>query len=175
MLYFIIARHNDARPVIDYFNLKKDMAFCPFPIFLADNVVLCLSGEGSAYAAAASSCLLTRWGRNGLFVHMAPGDFIIPHTITYGGTTIYQEMLYKPPPFVSEGKIEDGEAVHAFLAAGRFLPLRQIIVMRGIPGGPVPPNGPVPPDSPVPDERILLWLEKICFTIISPTSMWRKG
>jgi len=169
MLYFVMAQHNDARPIIDYYGLKKDMSGCPFTIFAAQNVVLCLSGEGRANTSAATAYMLTRWGREGLFVHLGPlksgDDVLYPHTILNGEELVYQEMLYKPPVFMHEGSLEDGEGIYAFLAASKFLPLKQIIVLRT--------NNPA-------DEGILSWLETICtalcpFGMISfPTSMWRK-
>jgi len=170
MLYFVMARYRDARPLIDYYSLKKDMAGCPFTIFIADNVVLCLSDGGRANTAAATAYLLTRWGRDGLFVHIVPSktgeEVLYPHTILDGENKVYQEMLYKPPPFIREDTLEDGEGVYAFLSASRFLPLKQIIVLQT--------NNPV-------NEGILSWLETICTahhpfgTIPFPTSMWKKA
>lgn len=166
ILYFLMSRHNEAAPLIKHYGLKKDMAPCPFPVFLADNVLLCLSGEGRANAAAATAYLLTRWGRDGLFVHLGLAkSALYPHTITEGKERAYQEMLYKPPAFISEGVLEEGEAFYAFMAAARFLPLKQIIVLRI--------------DSI--DEGIFTWLETICMglkafgTLTFPTSMLKKA
>jgi len=182
MLYFVIARHNDARPVIDYYGLKKDMAGGPFTIFTAHNVVLCLSDEGRANAAAATAYVLSRWGRDGLFVHLGPlaptidsldllspsvqgNSVFYPYTISYGDEVVYQEMLYKPPSSITEGALEDGEGVYAFLSAARFLPLKQIIVLRS---------------NNLANEGILSWLETICTalypfgTIPFPTSMLKR-
>ena len=160
MMYFVMARHNDARQLIKYFGLKKDMAVCPFPVFLAEDCVLCLSGEGRVNAAAAAAYILTRWGKNGLFVHLGPGKdgaAIYPHTIRDGDITVYQEMLFRPPHFVCDGIIEDGEGVFAYLAAEKWLPLKQIMIVRSE------------------DERILDWLEMLCFGMMSfPISMWKK-
>ena len=182
MLYFVIACHNDARPVIDYYGLKKDMAGCPFTIFTAHNIVLCLSGNSRANAAAATAYVLSRWGRDGLFVHLGPlkhsdspehpgllekeGNIFYPHTIFDGDELVYQEMLYKPPSLVREGTLEDSEGVYAFLSAAKFLPLKQIIVLRA---------------HNLADEGILSWLETICGalcpfgTMSFPISMWKKG
>ena len=169
-LYFLIACHNDAKPVIDYYGLKKDMAGGPFTIFTAHNVVLCLSGNGRANAAAATAYVLSRWGRDGLFVHLSTLEkeegVFYPHTITDREELVYQEMLYKPPSFVREGIIEDGEGVYAFLSASKFLPLKQIIILRA---------------HNLADEGILSWLETIHralypFGMMSfPISTWKKG
>ena len=171
LLYFLMSRHNDARPLIKHYGLHKDMAPCPFEVFLAGDVVLCLSGEGRVNAAAATAYLLTRWGRDGLFIHLGitktsvPGTFY-PHTIAdfcEEYEEAYQEMLYKPPAFVYDGVLEDGEGFFAFMAAANFLPLKQIMVLRNA------------------DERIYPWLETICMalkafgTIPFPTSMLRTG
>ena len=169
MLYFVIARHNDARPVIDYYDLKKDMAGCPFTVFTSNNIVLCLSGDGRANAAAATAYILSRWGRDGLFIHLGPLEnkegVLYPHTITDREELVYQEMLYKPPSFVKEDTLEDSEGLYAFLSAAKFLPLKQIIVLR---------------TTNLADERILSWLETICRalypfgTMSFPISMWKK-
>ena len=165
MLYFVIALHNNARPVIDYFGLKRDVAPGPFPIFAAEGCALCLSGEGRANAAAASAYLLTRWHSNGMFVHIGPGGdggkIAYPHTISDGKETAYQEMLYKTPPFIVGGSIEDAEGLCAFKAASFFLPLQQVMVVRAC--------GAI-------DERTLSWLAAICSGMISfPTYTWKKG
>ena len=157
MLYFIMAEHNHARPVIKYFALKKDMAPVPFTVFTADNTVLCLSGSGRANTAAATAYLLTRWGRSGLFVHIglsgnAGEGVLYPHTITDGEDIIYQEMLYKLPSFMSEGFLNDYEGTYAFLAASRFLPLKQIIILQA--GNHV-------------DEGTLSWLETTYYGTMS--------
>jgi len=183
MIYFIMARHNDARPVIDYYGLKKDMGSCPFTTFTSGNVVLCLSDEGKANAAAATAYVLSRWGRDGLFVHLGyldaqkaqffgglEGDWLYPHAILSREEMVYQEMLYKPPSFVKEGILEDDEGVYAFLAASRFLPLKQIMVLRT--------SNPINKGI---FEGMLSWLETICTALYPfgmirfPISMWRKG
>ena len=191
MLYFVIARHHDARPIIDYYGLKKDMTGGPFTIFTAHNIVLCLSDKGRANAAAATAYMLSRWGRDGLFVHLGllgaldsseslvssgslesleslvrdEGVFY-PHTIFDGKEVVYQEMLYKPPLIIQEGTLEDGEGLYAFLSAARFLPLKQIIVLRS---------------NHLANEGVLSWLETICGalspfgTMSFPTSMLKKA
>ena len=152
MLYFVMARHNDARPVIDYYDLKKDMAPCPFTVFTANDVVLCISDEGKANAAAATAYLLTRWGKNGLFVHLGsvPGEresVLYPYAIKDKQEIVYQEMLYRPPFYFYEDTLTDGEGLYAFMAAARFLPLKHIVVLRVHKGI---------------DEGIFLWLESLC-------------
>ena len=174
MQYIITPHHNSARYAIKYYKLKKDMAPCPFPVFLSGDIVLCVSGDSCAYAAAASSYILTRWGIGGLFCFITEGSFLYPHTITDGGqTVIYQEMLYKPPfkpmvelmvkpPFKHSfephdkcgGTLKSGCAVHAYLAAGRFLPISNILVLRG-----------------TDDEGVLKWLLETSYMVSSPTFM----
>lgn len=154
-LYFVMANHDDARPVIKYFELKKDVAPCPFPVFRAQNVVLCISGHGRGNTAAATAYLLTRWGKDGLFVHLEPWpgkcDVVLyPNIIVDLKEMVYQEMLYKLPPFVEEVFIEDVEGVYALTTASHFLPLKQIMILKT-------------PDRV--DERTLSWLETICFNL----------
>ena len=155
MLYFVMARHNDARPVIEYFGLKKDVAPTPFPIFRARDAVLCLSGDGRGNTAAATAYLLTRWGRDGLYVHLEPWpgkcDVVIyPNIIVDLKEIVYQEMLYKTPAFMEEAFIEDVEGVYAYTTASRFLPLKQIIILKT-------------PERV--DERTLSWLETISLSL----------
>jgi len=177
-----MARHNDARPVIDRYELKKDMSPCPFPIFTAGDVVLCISGEDRVNAAAATSYLLTRWGRDGLFVHLGPADtnpgVSYPHTISDGDEIVYQEMLFKHP-FEFEGRLEEGEAVYAFSAAARFLPLKQIVVLRYCKDFSKDVCKDFSKDTCKDfktNEGMFLWLETICFGMTSfPTSMWKTG
>lgn len=162
MLYFVVPSHDEARPIIRFFGLKKDMAPCPFPVFTMGEVALCVSGKGSANAAASTAYLLTRWGQNGLFSHLSsaegPEDVEYPYAITDGTETVYQEMLYKPPYLMQEGLLIDPPALHAFIAAARFLPLKQIIVLRTI------------------DERTLSWLDTLYFGMMAyPIYMWKKG
>ena len=151
MLYFVMSHHNHARPVIAYFGLKKDMAPCPFTIFTAGDVVLCLSGQGCANAAAATAYILTRWGREGLFVHLSPGDGLYPHTITDGTGSVYPEMLFKPPGFLPGGISEDSEAFFSFQSASKFLPLKQIIILRS-----------------AANEQTLSWIQRICYGLQIP-------
>ena len=170
ILYFVTACHNDARPVIERYGMKKDMSPCPFTVFTAADVVLCISGSGRANAAAATAYLLTRWGKDGLFVHMGPSiekleHSLYHHSISNDGETVYQEMLYKTPSFMREGILENGEALYAFSAAARFLSLNQIIVLRTGKGC---------------NEGIFIWLETICVSLKAfgmtafPTSMLKK-
>ena len=171
MLYFVMSHHDDARPLINYFGLKKDVAPSPFPIFRAQDVALCISGSGRASTAAATAYLLTRWGRDGLFVHLEPWpgkcDVVLyPNILVDLKEVVYQEMLYKPPPFMEEVFIEDVEGVYAYNAASHFLPLKQIIILKT-------------PDRV--DERTLSWLDTIRMSLKAfgmtafPISMLKKG
>ncbi|MCL1998886.1 MAG: hypothetical protein FWG65_08970 [Turicibacter sp.] len=150
-LYFVMANHNDAKPIIDYFDMKKDVAPCPFEVFRADDIVLCLSGEGRSNTAAATAYILTRWGKDGLFVHLEPWPgkcnvVIYPNIIIDLKEIVYQEMLYKLPSFIEEVFVEDIEGLYAFTTAAHFLPLKQIIILKT-------------PDKV--DKRTLGWLENI--------------
>ena len=152
MMYFVMTRHNDARPIIDYYDLKKDMAPCPFTVFTANDVVLCISDEGKANAAAATAYLLSRWGKNGLFVHLGilSGEkegVLYPYVITDKQEIVYQEMLYKSPSNFYEDILNDGEGLYSFMAAARFLPLKQILVLRV---------------HKTVGEGIFSWLERLC-------------
>lgn len=157
MLYFVMANQDDARPVINYFSLKKDIALCPFPVFTSDEdcVTLCLSGEGRGNTAAATAYLLTRFGRSGLYVHLEPWrgkcDVVLyPNIMVDLDEIVYQEMLYKTPSFMEEVFVEDIEGVYAFTTASRFLPLKQIIILKT-------------PD--LVDERTLSWLQTVSVSL----------
>jgi len=149
-----------ARPFIKYYDLKKDMAFCPFDVFLSDYIVLCLSGKGGANAAAATAYILTRFGKEGLFVHLAAStnEPLLPVSITFNGETAYPELLYKPPPLLKEESLADEAGLYAFLAASRFIPLNNIIILRS--------NNSA-------NEVILIWLETI-YTAFLPFG-WQEG
>ena len=164
MLYFVMARHKDARPIIDYYDLKKDMAPCPFTVFTANDVVLCISDEGKANAAAATAYLLSRWGKDGLFVHLGiiskeQNMVLYPFSITDNREIAYQEMLYNTPHYFYEDSLNDGEGLYAFMAAARFLPLKQIIVLRA--------HNTI-------NEGTFSWLETIFGTMLFPIFMWKS-
>ena len=147
-----MASYNDAKLIIKHYHLRKDVAPGPFAIFTSQNIVLCLSEDNSAAAnAAAAAYMLTRWvwARDGIFVHInfapdAPLSRAYSVSDGLGSKPIYPELLNTTPPFLQEGPLQDAAAHAAFIAAARFLPLKQIIILQNI------------------NETLFPWLEDIC-------------
>ena len=59
MIYFVTALYCEAKPLIDYFSLKKNSQIRKFQIFEANEVCLVLSKPGKLNAAIATTYLLT--------------------------------------------------------------------------------------------------------------------
>ena len=52
---FIVAHQSEARPLIDYYHLTKDVSYRAFPVYANENVKLVISGEGKINCAAATA------------------------------------------------------------------------------------------------------------------------
>lgn len=57
MLNFVIALAAEAKPIIDYWRLKKLQTWQPFPVFATDHCRLIISGIGRTNSAAATAWL----------------------------------------------------------------------------------------------------------------------
>lgn len=61
MFFIVTAFHAEAKPIIEYFGLKKVMKPCRFQVFVGESVALVESGLGIVASAAATSFLLTEF------------------------------------------------------------------------------------------------------------------
>ena len=55
MLVWVVALHCEAKPVIDYYGLKKSASHHAFDVYLKDNMHCIISGIGKIAAAAATA------------------------------------------------------------------------------------------------------------------------
>ena len=55
MLVWVVALHCEAKPVIDYYGLKKSASHHAFDVYLKDNIHCIISGIGKTAAAAATA------------------------------------------------------------------------------------------------------------------------
>ncbi|MGB9857508.1 MAG: purine phosphorylase [Dictyoglomaceae bacterium] len=61
MIFFITAFHSEAKPLIEYFGLKKLQELSKFQIFSNADLLLIVSGEGIIRSAIATTFLLTKF------------------------------------------------------------------------------------------------------------------
>ena len=59
MIYIVTALMLEAAPLIQHFNLKKDLDRRDFPVFHGSDIILAVSGTGKMQAAMAAAALLT--------------------------------------------------------------------------------------------------------------------
>lgn len=59
MIYIVTALMLEAAPLIQHFNLKKDLDRRDFPVFRGSDIILAVSGTGKVQAAMAAAALLT--------------------------------------------------------------------------------------------------------------------
>jgi len=60
MVYISVSMYVEAKPIIDYYNLKKDVDERFYQIFKSDNMRLIITGVGKVNCAAATSYLLAK-------------------------------------------------------------------------------------------------------------------
>ncbi|MEG6567092.1 nucleoside phosphorylase [Thermoanaerobacterium saccharolyticum] len=60
MVYISVSMYVEAKPIIDYYNLKKDVDERFYQIFKSDNMRLIITGVGKVNCAAATSHLLAK-------------------------------------------------------------------------------------------------------------------
>lgn len=58
MIYFICSLYVEGKPIIDFFNLKRNSTYVNFQVFENDNIMLIISGTGKINSAIAVSYLL---------------------------------------------------------------------------------------------------------------------
>lgn len=62
MLIIAAALHCEAKPFIEYFDLKKDLSYSSFQVFRKEDIVLYITGTGPIEAAIVTACFLTKEG-----------------------------------------------------------------------------------------------------------------
>lgn len=108
----VTALHAEARPLIDYFNLKKDLASAKFEIFSNDDIALIVSGIGKIKSAVATTYFFSQidpacavnFGICGTpKTHYTIGDLIVINKIIdfAGRREFFPDMIVK------HGLIED--------------------------------------------------------------------
>ncbi|SHO44778.1 5'-methylthioadenosine/S-adenosylhomocysteine nucleosidase family protein [Anaerocolumna xylanovorans] len=65
MLIIAAALYSEAKPFIEFFNLKKDLYFSSFQVFRNEDTVLYITGTGPMEAAIVTSSFLTRESLSG--------------------------------------------------------------------------------------------------------------
>lgn len=70
MLIIAAALHCEAKPFIEYFDLKKDLSYSSFQVFRKEDIVLYITGTGPIEATIVTACFLTK-------EHPATDDFFL--------------------------------------------------------------------------------------------------
>lgn len=158
MIYLILALHAEAKPIIDYFSLQKDMAFRGHEVFRRDKISLLVTGIGKVKAAIGTTRLLRDSNGKGLCVNIgicgAPKNYVLGELLLANkikdiatGRSFYSDILVKHglnetslvthdnPVFVSEGEMlpsepVDMEAAGFFEAASFFLTPDRIFSLK---------------------------------------------
>ena len=156
MIYILIALFCEAKPYIEFFQLKRVDAPGSLQVFEGDSCRLVVGGVGPVNAATASSYLLTRYaaGQTDFFINIGAagskvfniGEIILCHKIINNFTKkeFYPEMLYKHPFYEgvlcstglpaleSQYDLTDMEGAFAYEAAQIFLTSSQIHCIKVI-------------------------------------------
>lgn len=152
MIYLITALDAEAKPLCDYYRLKRDTSL-PYTLYRNDNFLLLVSGIGKANTMMALSALLGwRIPETGdILVNIgicgAPSDYTIGealliHQIFEGARRYYPDILYphtfreaslvcidSPQSIVHDYPI-DMESSAVFQAASRFFKLHQMAFIK---------------------------------------------
>lgn len=113
MIIFVCALQVEARPLIEYFHLKKDMSEHKWPVYKNDNYRLIVSGTGKIKAAMAAAHLLSR-------INSSQISCLINFGICGSNSGLYQ-----PGAVMLTHKVEDietGRSYYPDLFAGHDLP-----------------------------------------------------
>lgn len=72
MLYIYTALYIEAKPLIEYFRLKRDMDEPTYQIFLNDRIILIIGGTGMIKSAVSCTYVLTKYkaGRGNFFLNV---------------------------------------------------------------------------------------------------------
>lgn len=152
MIYIITALDAEAKPLCDYYRLKRDLSL-PFTLYRNEQMVLLVSGMGKTNALMAVSALLG-WrvpGSGDIMINIgicgAPsaytiGEGLLIHQIRDGERRYYPDILYTHPlcesSLVSVDEPQampyeypvDMESSAVFQAASRFFKLHQMAFMK---------------------------------------------
>lgn len=118
MFYIVTAYHAEAKPIIEYFGLKKVVKNSRFQVFAGEEVALVESGPGVVASACATSFLLTEFettDRDAVLnigiagaknINLKKGDAILCHKIIYHDTkrAFYPDMIIRHD--MKEGVLE---------------------------------------------------------------------
>ncbi len=152
MIYIITALDAEAKPLCDYYRLKRDLSL-PFTLYRNEQMVLLVSGMGKTNALMAVSALLGWWvpGSGDIMINIgicgAPsaytiGEGLLIHQIRDGERRYYPDILYTHPlcesSLVSVDEPQampyeypvDMESSAVFQAASRFFKLHQMAFMK---------------------------------------------
>ena len=152
MTYLITALDAEARPLIEYYRLKRDMSL-PYTLYKNDNTLLLVSGMGKTNALMAVSALLG-WripssedilinvGICGAPETFAIGEALLIHQIIEEKRRYYPDILFPhtlketsllcvdaPQSHTSDYPV-DMESASVFQAAERFFKLHQMAFLK---------------------------------------------
>lgn len=158
MLYIVTALYIEAKPLISFFNLKKDNTYTKFQVFSNENIKLIISGTGKIKSATALTYLISNKDikENEYIINIGfiaslnnnsqLGDIVYISKIqnAYSDTTFYPEIIYKHNFLegslttfdkIIDNKIEnieyiDMEAYGFFQTASIFFKKDKIIVLK---------------------------------------------
>ncbi|SHM56107.1 Nucleoside phosphorylase [Caldanaerovirga acetigignens] len=109
MLFIVTAYHVEAKPIIEYFGLKKVLKNSRFQVFAGKEMALVESGPGAIASACATSFLLTEFKARSKDIalnigiagakndNLKKGEAILCHKIIYNDTkrVFYPDILVK--------------------------------------------------------------------------------
>ncbi len=118
MIYIAVALGVEAKPIIKYFNLKRDNSIKKLQVFKNDRIVLIITGVGSLKSAIATTYILSQMkiSEKDIFLNIGicgakrdrykVGDTVLCNKITNSELkrSYYPDMLFKHP--FKEGGLE---------------------------------------------------------------------
>lgn len=158
MIYIVTAMYVEAKPIIKYYNLKREMDEKYFQVFLNGEIILVISGIGKIASATATSHILTKFqpsdddfiiniGICGAKENAKIGDLFIINKIVDKNTNkdYYTDILIKHN--LKESSIEtidkplyrnddlkenlcDMESIGFYLSATKYLEQHQIFILK---------------------------------------------
>lgn len=152
MIYLIAALDAEARPLIEYYRLKRDHTL-PYKVYTRNDLLLLVTQPGKLNAMMATSALLGRHlpARGDILINVgicgAPetfslGEPLLIHQIINGTRRLYPDILYphplrESPLFCLDEPAEkphpcpvDMESAGVFSAAARFFPLHRLAFFK---------------------------------------------
>ncbi|DAB39047.1 MAG: hypothetical protein A2552_11455 [Sulfuricurvum sp. RIFOXYD2_FULL_44_160] len=152
MIYLVTALDAEARPLCDYYRLKRDTSL-PYTLYRNEEIVLVVSGMGRMNALMAVSALLG-WripGEKDILINIgicgapstyAVGEALLIHQILDGDRRYYPDILYSHPLRETSMRCIDTpqslcgdypvdmESGAIFQAASRFFKLHQMAFLK---------------------------------------------